>query len=446
MSLFSFFPNSRLQISLATLTLLSSLQAMASYDPCQVKQTHNDLAESQCFNVQRPLASPYAGETSFSIRTVLMTESLQTKDSKPTMIIVPGGPGTDSQAIRVSLNNVDLLNAFWKHLNLNVVLYDPRATGASKFQKPAELYDQHFFNTEDQVIDLLKVIEAVSPNKPVILFAHSAGGDLAARVAADYPERVGGLVLYSASIDAREIGESNLRSFADAFQYWSEFLKRQSPETARHLEDQRLSIESFLKNVLKLQRLKSVRPPSLRNFYLGSFRAEVVQAVENSELNLDRVQATLDTWTSKISNLTPEIRSMVNEQKDLKFNLSNYTPQKIVRGDWIKTAVICSEGITKTEIQSALWLDGLIFSQDTCQKMTAIYDSPPSRDWLKKIKAPTLLIGGTEDPSQIPSAVRRNANAIANSQVHMFQGGGHESHLTHTMEFYKMMDKYLAGL
>ena len=93
-----------------------------------------------------------------------------------------------------------------------------------------------------------------------------------------------------------------------------------------------------------------------------------------------------------------------------------------------------------------MWLEGLKISDDVCQGVSALYNSPPSRDWLEKIKSPTLLLGGTEDPFQIPSAVKRNAKAIKNSQIHFFEGGGHESHLTHSWEFCSTITTFLESL
>ncbi len=429
-------------------------QTSFAYDPCEVENSFNSQAQSECFYVLRPLGNTDSDETEFKIRAVLLSSNLSLKGSKDTLVIVPGGPGNDSEAIRASFNLKDILNAFWRHDNLNVGLFDPRGTGASQFLNPAEEYSQHVFSTEHQILDLKAVVENLSPNKPVILLAHSAGGGLAARLAADYPHLVKGLILYSASIDTREIGESNLRIFADHFSYWDDFIKSQqrsdsnvNSDELTELTNQRLFIESFLKNVLKLQRLTDYSTSSLnQNLYLKNFRLELILALENHSENPNRLTKTLDKWHSRILALPKNTFDLVQAQDQIQFDLKNYKPLILRRSDWIKTAVICSEGLTKDEMNYDLWLEGFKFFEDTCQLTQAIYKMPPSRDWLKKIDTPTLLIGGSEDPYQIKSAVLRNAGSIKNSEVHIFDKAGHEAHLTHSWKFYSLISDFVNKL
>ncbi|MCB0407355.1 MAG: alpha/beta hydrolase [Bdellovibrionales bacterium] len=426
---------------------LQSQRALA-YDPCELQYSKNALAQNLCFEIPRAINSPYPEESSFILKGVLLTRDLSTKDEKDTIILIPGGPGSDGQAIQLSFNETDLLNALWYHNNLNVVFYDPRGTGKSQLMKTAEFYPPEVFSTYKQTVDLLYLANAVSPQKPVILLAHSAGGDIAAKFAAQYPDRVKGLILYSASIDTREVGESNLRLYSDNFIYWQNVLKTQcSREQARKFEDQRIEIETFLKNALKLVRIKNIRPDALaENFYPKDFRVELIRASENDPDCSKRIPETLNAWKERINALSTEIHQQVEAAAELRFNHRSMPPQIITRGTWIKTALICSEGITKSELESNMWLDGLKISEDICQGVKALYDTPPSRSWLKEIKSPTLLLGGTEDPLQIPSAVKRNAKAISGSQVYLFEGGGHESHLSHSWEFYSTITEFLNSI
>lgn len=435
-------------LSIYIFSILAIQTYVHSYDPCEVKNSFNSEAQSQCFNISRPLEISHSPESEFNMRAVLLTADLTLKNSKDTLIIIPGGPGNDSEAIRGSLNEKDILNAFWRHNDLNVGLYDPRGTGASQFAQSAEYYPQDVFSTENQILDLKAVVETMSPHKPVILLAHSAGGGLAARLAADYPHLVKRLILYSASIDTREIGESNLRIFADHFFYWDNFLETQkkvrSHKYLNELSVKRKFIENFLKNILKLQRLSHFEYtlPN-QNFYLKDFRLEIILAIENHFTDPDRLSLTLDRWHSRILSLPVKTIELVNSLKDLKFSLESYSPLILRRSNWIKTAVICSEGLTKDEMNLDLWLEGLKFFEDTCQLTSAIYENPPSRKWLKKINTPTLLIGGSEDPYQIQSAVLRNSKSIKNSEIHILKNAGHEAHLTHSWEFYSLISNFL---
>ncbi|KYG65721.1 hypothetical protein AZI86_01200 [Bdellovibrio bacteriovorus] len=412
-----------------------------AYDPCDVKFAFNSLAESQCYRIPQKNKNE-----EFIISAVKLTKELSKVEEKDNVILIPGGPGTDAQAIGLSLNKKGIMDAMWAHMDMNVVLFDPRGTGKSLLKQSAEFYTPADFSTDLQVDDLKKVVDAVSPKKPVYLLAHSAGGDLAAKYAALFPDRVKGLVLYSASIDTREIGESNLRLFAKDFSYWDEYLKTCPAPIAKNLKDQQAGIEFFLRNVLKLQRIKNIRPPRLQSrFYLKDFRVDMIMAIENDPGCSSRVVEVLDLWQKRITDLPVDVKEQVDQMTAIKFDPNNYSIPTLTRGTWIKTAVICSEGITHDEMNQELWLEGVNFSQDTCFGVKAFFDVPPSREWLGKIKGPTLLIGGKEDPFQVPSAVLRNSRSIPNSQVILIEGGGHESHQNHPLEFYKIMEKFLKS-
>lgn len=416
-------------------------QPTFAYDPCDVKYSLGSLAENQCYRIPQKLSDQ---SEEFILSAVKLTKELSKVDEKTDIVLIPGGPGTDSQAIGLSLNKNGMMDALWAHMNLNVVLYDPRGTGASVLRATADHYVPAVFSTEVQVEDLKKVVDSVSPQKPVYLLAHSAGGNLAARYAALYPQRVKGLILYSASIDTREIGESNLRLFAKDFSFWDEHIQNCPISEALMLKEKQVAIEAFLRNVLKLQRLKNVRPYQLQSrFYLKDFRIEMIAAIENDPSCSSRVVEVLDRWAKRISEVPEEIRAQVSAISPVQFDPKNHTVPKLTRGTWIKTAVICSEGITSSEMEKELWLEGIVFSQDTCSGVDAVYATPPSREWLVKITAPTLLIGGSEDPFQIPSAVMRNAKAIRQSEVVLIKGGGHESHVNSPMEFYKALSQFL---
>lgn len=412
-----------------------------SYDPCEVRLAFGSLAENRCHRLAQTLSNHEA----WTLSAVTLTQDLTTQEEKDSIVLIPGGPGTDAQGLALSLNAKGILDALWKHLDLNVVLFDPRGTGKSQLKQAAEFYAPEVFSTEEQVRDLSQVIEATSPRKPVFLLAHSAGGDVAARYAALYPERVKGLILYSASIDTREIGESNLRIFARTSPQWEKYLQACPVAVAPELRQKNEQIEVFLRNVLKLQRLAHLRPASLQSrFYLKDFRVELINAIENDAACSSRVPETLARWQQRIQKLPSEVQEAVVRMKDVKFDPQTHQPPTVKRGTWIKTAVICSEGVTKAEMKQELWLEGLDFSQDTCYRVEALYAEPPSREWLAKITAPTLLIGGSEDPFQIPSAVKRNAESIQGAELKMILGGGHESHQTHAMEFYKTLENFVS--
>jgi pimeloyl-ACP methyl ester carboxylesterase len=427
----------------SSLLVLLSAQAQA-YDPCNVKNSFNSLAESFCKRIETPV-SPENKEV-FKISGVLLTKTLKTFKEKTTVVLIPGGPGSDSQSIRLSFNQKDLINAFWAHLNVNVVLYDPRGTGSSQLFKNAEHYSYNDFTTSLQVSDLDKVVDAFSPDSPVVLLAHSAGGNTAAKYASQFPDKVRGLVLYSASLSNREIGLSNLRIFSDDFDYFRKHIST-CGANALSLESRRINIETFLKNSLKLIRIGKVRPKGLAtDFYLKNFRTELISAVENDFNCSSRIDKTLRKWENKILILPEDVKLLVFQQSSVLFDYKAHIPPTIKRSSWIKTALICSEGLTYKDYSSSLWLEGLNFSHDTCSGFPPVFGEAQNLNWTQKIEAPTLLLGGTEDPFQLPSFIERNAALIKNSRVHMFKDAGHEAHLSHSFEFFKTIEDFLIRL
>jgi pimeloyl-ACP methyl ester carboxylesterase len=423
--------------------LLICSKTLLAYDICDPLHAYNSLAKGKCYRLEQKLEQ--TGDEKFILSAVQLTKNEDLRSTQDNIILIPGGPGGDSQGLALSLNQKSIMDAMWAHLNLNVVLFDPRGTGNSQLNRSAEFYSQEVFTTSNQVKDLKLVIDAISPTRPVYLLAHSAGGNTAAKLASLYPNRVKGLILYSASIDTREIGESNLRIFSQEFKYWENYLLNQcDPQVTTTLKAKLSNIESFLRAVLKLQRLKKVRPNELQSdFYLKDFRVDLIKSIENDPSCNTKVLETLNKWHTKIITVSPKVTTLVNESKGLSYNNSTHRPPKVMRGTWIKTAVICSEGLTKNEFKSALWLDGLNFEDDTCFNVSPIYNQAPSREWLSSITAPTLLMGGTEDPYQIPSAVKRNADLIAGSNLLIFEGAGHEAHLSHPLQFFKALEAFI---
>ena len=70
------------------------------------------------------------------------------------------------------------------------------------------------------------------------------------------------------------------------------------------------------------------------------------------------------------------------------------------------------------------------------------YDGRKSVD---RIEAPTLVIGGSEDPFFPPAILRETAETIPNSELHVIQGAKHGAFLTHKPMFEKRVRTFLNG-
>ena len=112
-----------------------------------------------------------------------ISTDLATAASRPSLVLIPGGPGESSGMLRWVLNEKDMLNGMMKYLNVNIVLFDPRGTGTSVFARPVSEYDPGAVSTQRMTDDLLALVDAVSPAQPVYLMSHSAGGSVAVQLA-----------------------------------------------------------------------------------------------------------------------------------------------------------------------------------------------------------------------------------------------------------------------
>lgn len=95
--------------------------------------------------------------------------------SKPTLVILHGGPGYD---FRYLLSLRALANEY------HVVFYDQRGSGLSPRTHPDELTIAH------AIEDLNSICEYFSPKGQVYLVGHSWGGFLASNYVAQYPNKV----------------------------------------------------------------------------------------------------------------------------------------------------------------------------------------------------------------------------------------------------------------
>jgi pimeloyl-ACP methyl ester carboxylesterase len=107
-----------------------------------------------------------------------------TDDALPRIVYVHGTPGSATAFTDYLTNPIS---------GLNPISIDRPGFGGTKPRKPAMTLRE-----QSQVIEPFLVERG---GQWPILVGHSMGGPIVARVAADYPERVGGLVILSGSLD-----------------------------------------------------------------------------------------------------------------------------------------------------------------------------------------------------------------------------------------------------
>lgn len=110
-------------------------------------------------------------------------------DSLPTLFFVHGTPGS-WDAFAGYLQDSALLQHY------RLVAIDRPGFGYSDFGRPEHL------NRQSELIGPL--FDKIANGKPFYLVGHSLGGPMIIKLAADYPNRVNGLVIISGSIDPNE--------------------------------------------------------------------------------------------------------------------------------------------------------------------------------------------------------------------------------------------------
>jgi proline iminopeptidase len=107
-------------------------------------------------------------------------------EGAPVIVFLHGGPGGDFR-YALPLVAADVPGALVT--DHRVVMWDQRGTGLSRRHARDEVSIDHYF------ADLVALVDAVSPDAPVILVGHSWGGAYAAWYLANHPSRVAGAVL-----------------------------------------------------------------------------------------------------------------------------------------------------------------------------------------------------------------------------------------------------------
>lgn len=108
-------------------------------------------------------------------------------DTLPMVIFIHGAPGSWS-AFRAYLKDSNLYSI------AHLISVDRPGYGYSDFGRVEPSLEK-----QSELLSIL--FKYNKSNKPVILVGHSLGGPVAARMAMDYPDKVGGLILVAPSID-----------------------------------------------------------------------------------------------------------------------------------------------------------------------------------------------------------------------------------------------------
>ncbi|HEY5923579.1 MAG TPA: alpha/beta fold hydrolase [Kofleriaceae bacterium] len=139
---------------------------------------------------EAPLAAPTVDDDptlpALDVRDTRLHVKVFGPAGAPALIFLHGGPGGD---FRYALPLVDPDVPGALVADHRVVMWDQRGTGLSRRHPRDEVSIDEYF------ADLVALVDAVSPDAPVVLVGHSWGGAYAAWYLANHPERVAGAVL-----------------------------------------------------------------------------------------------------------------------------------------------------------------------------------------------------------------------------------------------------------
>jgi pimeloyl-ACP methyl ester carboxylesterase len=398
--------NSKLEGSILKMFILffGGLLSITTHaeDICETKFTLMHYAESVCFDIPRPIEEP--GGESFFIHTVLVTEKLSEKNQKDTIVIVPGGPGESAEPLKTGMQKKEIINSFWHSLNLNVVLFDPRGTGMSTFPQKLQTYGASAVSSDRRVEDLKAVIEAVSPQKPVILLAHSAGGHTVMALAEKYPALVHKIILISASVSARQMGQLTMGLQAKESFHGKRIIEQLVPPFHKQdIYQKYLRIEDVLQQQLKARILKHFVHPDLKPISPLDFREMMIRRFE-----LDRSGGTVVELIEKYFKTFAEMDQqgpllVPSDLRQKKITAANMNPSPLDNKQWYIRQIVCNEGLTESDINTEIYYDGLTMRY-LCGETSQSHHIDSFEPQLENINIPVLYFSGRED-TQVPTYV-----------------------------------------
>jgi pimeloyl-ACP methyl ester carboxylesterase len=439
---------------LSLLALVAALPALAAsnhgynsynpetYDVCQTQYTMQHYMQGKCFEIERPVQ---AGGESFKLRAVLLAEDLSKVSQQPTLVMIPGGPGESSGMLRYVLNEKDMLNGIIKHLGLNVVLFDPRGTGSSKFSKPVSEYDPKAVSTELMTEDLLALVNSVSPDKPVYLMSHSAGGSVAVQLALRAPERISGMLLASSSTSPRQMALINLGLISGQSALWERFLKDPAHAALPLAELDRKYQESE-RAVIQQQKariLKQFVHPGFPKISVPMWRDQVLLAAE-SDPSGQAVAALVENFYRDMTTLENASGQSLAPAalEERKLSEADMVPLDFKGGEWIKAAVMCGEGLTAKELETPTYLDGITMAR-FCNNIHAASEKDLLTADLTKVKVPVLFVGGQNDTQVPPYIAREIVSQLPNATLILDAKSGHAVFYENPVTFYKAVEKFV---
>ncbi|MBX3018145.1 MAG: alpha/beta fold hydrolase [Bdellovibrionaceae bacterium] len=408
-----------------------------AHDICAIEFTLLHYFQGRCADV-RPEAMK-----DFTIHSVLLAKDLSRAPMQETVVLVPGGPGSSAEPLKTALQKREIVNGFMASLNVNVVMFDPRGTGMSPLKTPSPTWTADDISTERAVEDLLAVIDEHSPGKPVILFAHSAGGHVALRFAQAYPARVKGLFLVSVSTSPRRMAVQNIKLMGAAPLLWEESLAR-APALASVAADY-LRAEDLARQQLKARLLNMNPIPNFRVLTPMVLRQQLIL-----RMNQDPSGAAAIEWIRGVAMEIDRLQSIHGELvpralRDARLRADDLPPEWLGPKAMIQRLIMGGEGVLAKELASASVYDGI-----TLGELWGDYALPENASaWepqAERINTPTVFLAGGRDVIVPPASERDFAARMPKATHDVVPEADHDFFPGAPMAVFSRFEKFLNSL
>lgn len=351
---------------------------------------------------------------------------------RPTLVIIPGGPGDSGADLFLSLEKRSLPGGLHKHLNLNTLYYDPRGTGASEIPGDFKRLSNKTFSTKNNVDDLKALLDYAGIKDNVILLSHSAGGAIALKFAELYPEYLNGLILYSSVDTLKETG-NHIRAF-EGDEMWmiiDEALQSHTGIKHPNQVKQFQKIEDAVINEKLLLVHDALKTPELSRTSVFGFRhlalKWALESPERFQEFLDAHQERLDIHSSQ-----PLADTILPEQLFSK---------RWFQASWLKATMFCSEALSTDDLEKPFVYPGLTLEY-LCKDITTFPAIDNTVD-LSSIKTRTLVLAGKMDTQVMWMSQKQISDQLSNSRFQLIDGAGHNFHSSHPIDFYKAVEGFV---
>lgn len=417
---------------------LSASAARAQHDVCNIQYTLLHYFQARCVDVA---PAPGAG---FRLHSVLLAKDLAQADAQETVVLLPGGPGSPAEPLKAALQEREIVNGMLAHLRVNVVMFDPRGTGLSPLPAPALNWTAREISTELAVADLRAVVDAHSPARPVILFAHSAGGHVALRFAEAHPERVKGLFLVSVSTSPRAMALLNQALMGAAPRIWEDAV-RAAPATLALLAPAYLRAEDVARQQLKA-RLKDLNPiPNFRVLSPMVLRRQLI-----IHMNQDPSGASAARWLqvvdAEITRLEKEHGALVPEElRRTKLTPADLPPEWPGAKMMIQRLIMGGEGVLPAELAAESVYDGLSL-RELWGDFSLAPGASPREPEPARIRAPAVFLAGGRDAVVPPAHAREFAARMPDARFVFVPEADHEFFPGQPMPVFNELEAFLKRL